>query len=70
LVLLLALLNIIADFVKWGVPDVWVRVWPIVISVAVSVCAIASPNVRVNAVAIAWGLGFIVVWNILLPLLA
>lgn len=69
LVLLLALLNVIADFVTWGVPEAWTRVWPIFISVAVSLCAIKSPSPRVNALAIAWGLGFIVVWNVLLPLL-
>ena len=70
LVLLLALLNIIADFVRWGVPDVWLHVWPIFISVTLSAAAIATPNVRVNALAIAWGLGFIIWWNIILPLLA
>jgi len=69
LVLLLALLNVVADFVTWEVPGVWVRVWPIFISVAVSLWAIRSRSTRVSALAIAWGLGFIVIWNILLPLL-
>ena len=69
LVLLLALLNVVADFVTWGVPNVWAHVWPIFISVAVALWAISSRSARVNALAIAWGLGFIVIWNILLPVL-
>ena len=69
LVLLLALLNVAADFATWGVPEVWGRVWPIFISVAVALCAIMSRKAWVSALAIAWGLGFIIVWNILLPVL-
>lgn len=67
LVLLLALLNVAADFVTWGTPGVWVHVWPIFISVAVAIWAIKSRSTLVNALATAWGLGFIVIWNMLLP---